>query len=434
MEFITICILSALVFYLGITQFLPTTLKPIGKFFLFCFLLVIYSIANIHLKQFSTIPLILGSELIIYFFSKKKMLNVIFSLISYIWYVFTNHLLTIPLSYLGFSISIISEHYAIIFLTCFLLVIMISSYLIKQLFLNQLFQEELIFSPQLQIILFTTAALSTCCIAFNLIYGSLLEYPSSVLTFNGIIFGFSFVIIISMLLFSIRIMQREHEIALKQKEQTDLTDYMNKIEHLYQEMRIFRHDYINILSTMNCYIETENISDLRLYFHEKILPTSKILTDNDILIGKLGNIKIIELKGLLYSKLICAINLSLHITLEIREPVLSLHMDIVDLSRTLGILLDNALEAASATDKKIFAVSIIHGKNMVSICIDNSSLPLPFPFSQIGTAGVTSKSGHSGIGLSEISKILEKHSNVLLSTSFQNGIFTQKLDIFNSTT
>lgn len=434
MELILICFLSALVFYLGMTQFLPAPLKQLGKFVLFFYLFCIYLFINTFLDmltgQFATIPLILGSELIIWIFSKKKLLNITFSLLSYIWYVFANHLLTIPLSYVGLSISIISQHYAVIFLTCFFFEIIITSHLIQRFFLNRLFQEELNFPPQLQAVLFAVAALSTCCIGFNIIYGSLLDYPSSVLTFNGILFGFSFFLMISMLLFAIKIMQKDHDIAMKQKEQTDLTDYMNKIENLYQEMRIFRHDYINILSTMNCYIENKNVEALKIYFQDKILPTSKMLTDNDILIGKLGNIKIVELKGLLYSKLISAINLSLHTTLEIREPILSLQMDIVDLSRVLGILLDNALEAASATDNKKFDIAIIQGKNVISICIDNSTLPLPFPFSQVGTAGITSKSGHSGIGLFQVTKILEKYPNVLLSTSCYNETFCQKLDIY----
>lgn len=433
MEFILICILSAITLYISLTQFLPNPLKWYSKIILSFYLFFIYFGPDKYWGQFITLPLIIGSELIIFFSTKKRLYSITFSLINYIWAAFINQLITIPLSYLGFSVSIISEHYAIIFLCCFLILITISSYLIKQFFLNRFFQEELLFPPQLQAVLFSVAVLSTCCIAFNIIYGSLLDYPSSVLTFNGILFGFSFFIMIFMLLFAIKIMQKDHEIAMKQKEQTDLTDYMNKIENLYQEMRVFRHDYINILSTMNCYIENENVEDLKTYFHDKILPTSKILTDNDILIGKLGNIKIIELKGLLYSKLISAINLCLNITLEIREPVFSLQMDIVDLSRILGILLDNALEAASSTDEKKLDIAIIHGKNMISIYIDNSTLPIPFSFSQIGTEGVTSKSGHSGIGLFEVTKILEAHSNVLLSTSCYNGIFSQKLDIINDT-
>lgn len=437
MNFILICFFSALVFYLGTTYFLPSPVKKSGKILLFLYLFCIYFLINtffdILTGQLAVIPLILGSEFIIYIFSDQKLLNITFSLLSYIWYVFANHIVTIPLSYLGISISIISEHYAMIFLCCFLFAIIISSHLIKRYFLNHIFQEELHFPPHLQTVLFVTVLLSTCCIVFNIIYGSLLDYPSSVLTFNGILFGFSFFTMISMLLFAMKIMQKDYEVAMKQKEQTDLTDYMTKIETLYQEMRIFRHDYINILSTMNCYIENENILELKNYFHEHILPTSKILTDNDLLIGKLGNIKVIEIKGLLYSKLITAINMSLNITLEIREPIDSLSMNIVDLSRVLGILLDNALEAASDTEQKKLSIAFIHGKNVISIFIDNSTLPLPFSFSQLGTEGVTAKSGHSGIGLFQVSKILENYPNVLLSTSCQNELFSQKLDIFDCT-
>jgi len=436
MNFIITAFLCAFMFYIATTQFLFHPLKQTGKYVLFIYILIIYlyfgSLFDRFIPQSTTIALILGCELIIAIYSDQKILNITFSLITYNWSVFLNHLLTIPLSYIGISISAIAQYYNIIFLCTFIALLLIGSFIIKRFFHRFFDRDSFCFPLQLQIPLLTETVLSTCCIAFNIIYGAVFNYPTAVLTYNGILFGLFSSVTTAILFFAIKIMQKDQQLAIKQKEQEALNNYMNKMENLCQEMRTFRHDYINILSTLNCYIEDGDLPELKTYFHNKILPTGQILTDNDILIGKLSNIKITALKGILYSKLICAMNLSLNISLEIRDPILTLSMDMLDLSRILGILLDNALEAASVTTEKKLDIAIIHLPGTISICIDNSTPPLSFPFSQIGVKGMTSKPGHSGIGLYQTTDMIENYSNVFLSTTLHDHTFSQKLDILDT--
>lgn len=44
------------------------------------------------------------------------------------------------------------------------------------------------------------------------------------------------------------------------------------MEKLYSEMNTFRHDYINILASLNGYIEQGDQTLLQVYFEDTILP------------------------------------------------------------------------------------------------------------------------------------------------------------------
>ena len=57
----------------------------------------------------------------------------------------------------------------------------------------------------------------------------------------------------------------EKKMELKQKrfEQRQMEQYMNKIQGLYLELKGFRHDFGNIITSLNLAIEEENIEDIK---------------------------------------------------------------------------------------------------------------------------------------------------------------------------
>ncbi|MFR3948966.1 MAG: GHKL domain-containing protein [Ruminococcus sp.] len=61
------------------------------------------------------------------------------------------------------------------------------------------------------------------------------------------------------------------------------------------------------------------------------------------------NIKITELKSILSSKLLYAIELNIDVSIEVTDEVISLPMNTLDLCRIAGIFLDNAIEATLET-------------------------------------------------------------------------------------
>ena len=196
-------------------------------------------------------------------------------------------------------------------------------------------------------------------------------------------------------------------------------------------MIIFKHDYINLLSTMQLLIDEDETDKLKNLFYTRILPSSQKLAGKDAIIGKLSNIKHLELKGILYSKILSAMNQDINITLEIQEEIHHISMEMLDLVTVIGIFMDNAIEAALVTEDKNLTVIIMDNEVSVTIIISNSAPDIDVNLDEIYYRDITYKENHSGLGLYSAITILNKYNNTIHSTTYKNHIFTQSLEICN---
>ena len=214
-----------------------------------------------------------------------------------------------------------------------------------------------------------------------------------------------------------------------------MQEYSKRMENFYREIRIFRHDFFNIICTMGSYIDEGNINDLKKYYTTKILKSGEILfNDNDFQLNKLQLIYDPAIKSLLYTKIITIINQQLHFNLELSKPLEKISSEIIDnlnLCRVLGILIDNAIEAATISDEKDFNLAIFSKNNSTIFILANSTTINPFTFTDFAKEGFTTKHNHDGLGLISVQKILQHFPSVFLSTECENNIFRQTLTIFN---
>ena len=77
---------------------------------------------------------------------------------------------------------------------------------------------------------------------------------------------------------------------------------------VYDNLRSFRHDYINVMSSLAAYIDEEKYEELETFFYEHILPMQKNLTQKNGALNNLLHIHLLELKSILYTKLLLAVN------------------------------------------------------------------------------------------------------------------------------
>ena len=180
---------------------------------------------------------------------------------------------------------------------------------------------------------------------------------------------------------------------------------------------------------MQSYIESENTEELKKYFKKNILNNTDILSDDGFYLGKLYQLEDIAVKSLLYTKLIAIINREINLELEITDPIPILPIESLTLCRVLGILLDNAIEAAAESSEKEIRISIVSTETAVIFIITNSTLPLSIPVSRLFQKGYSSKERHEGIGLSTVIELLDPVPYANLSTRCENTIFCQNLEI-----
>ncbi|WP_326512988.1 sensor histidine kinase [Clostridium intestinale] len=227
-------------------------------------------------------------------------------------------------------------------------------------------------------------------------------------------------------------MKKEIQYENRKIELENLKEYNSNLEAMYNDMRGFRHDYTNILTAMSGYIEEKNIEGLEEFFYKKIVPLNSEMNRKNNRIGLLQNIHITEIKGLIASKVIRAQELGIDVLVDIVEPVDKIDMDIIDLSRTIGILLDNAIEAAIECEKSWIKLTFIQKENFVLLVFINSCVERTPQIYRIFEKGFSTKGDNRGLGLYNLKEIVNKYHTISLDTKADKGEFTQVLQISNS--
>ncbi len=215
----------------------------------------------------------------------------------------------------------------------------------------------------------------------------------------------------------------------KQKAMQDLQDYTRNLEAMYNSLRSFKHDYVNILLSLSGYIEDGDMDRLKDFFESKIFPTKNLITGEDYKLNQLSNISVLEIKSLLSAKMIYAHESGIDITIDIPDKVESFLIDTVDLARILGIFLDNAIEATLETEQPQIGLNIIQNKTGVSIIISNRFRDNGIMLHTLKQKGFSTKIGHQGIGLENAQKIISSYDNVLLETTMKCDYFTQHIEL-----
>ena len=136
--------------------------------------------------------------------------------------------------------------------------------------------------------------------------------------------------------------------------------------------------------------------------------------------------------NVLASKYHKADSLGIKIHLEAFLDMNELHMKIYEFTRVLGILMDNAIEAASECENKSINVTFRKDsrKHMQLLIIENTYKNKDIDTDKIFEKGYSTKEGNTGLGLWEIRQILKKNNNLNLFTTKNDKFFTQKFEIF----
>ena len=255
------------------------------------------------------------------------------------------------------------------------------------------------------------------------------NYPDGVTQTNLILFGTYAVFTIGISLTIFKVFQKREEMEHQKKQYESLQEYTEQIETMYTNLRTFKHDYVNILVSLSGYFESKDYEGMEKYFNENILPTNQQLNRENYRLSQLSNIKEQALKGLLSSKLIYAHEIGIDVYIDIMDEIDRIHMNMIDLTRIMGIYLDNAIEAAQECEKKEIKLNIIKGEKSVTFIIVNTFVNQGDSLQQIEQYAYSTKGKNRGIGLHNVNQLVNKYENVFKETEMERGYFIQKLRI-----
>lgn len=198
---------------------------------------------------------------------------------------------------------------------------------------------------------------------------------------------------------------------------------------LYDNTRAFKHDFHNIIQAIGGYILTNDMDGLKKYYAQ-ISKDCKISNNLSKLNPELINNPAIY--NILADKYHLANSHNIDINLDVMVDLNNLNMNIYELTRILGILLDNAIEASKECNKKSINIAFKQDKYKQMLTIENTYSNKQICIDKIFEKDYTTKPHNTGLGLWEVRKILNRNSNLNLHTTKNNDYFSQQLEIYSA--
>ena len=207
----------------------------------------------------------------------------------------------------------------------------------------------------------------------------------------------------------------------------DMERYSRHIEELYKEVRSFRHDYTNLLTSLRLGIEEEDMEQIKEVYGSVLKDSSQKLQDNKYDLGRLVNIRDSALKSLLAGKFLKARDKKIIFNVEVPEEIQVEGMRLLDFLTIVSILCDNAIEASVEASQSHVSIAFLKNGAQEIFIIENSIKEEGIDISEIFSFGVSSKGEERGVGLYTVMKLVESYPNASLNTTCQDQVFRQVL-------
>jgi two-component system sensor histidine kinase AgrC len=209
--------------------------------------------------------------------------------------------------------------------------------------------------------------------------------------------------------------------------------YNKTLTILHDSIRGFKHDFHNIVQSIGGYADRGDLEGLRVYYRQLLQDcgrTNNLTALNPEVINNPAIYNVLATKYHKADEIGVQINLGIFINLNEIEK----HMKIYEFTRILGILLDNAIEAAAECENKIIHVSFRKEQNRrrLLVIIDNTYKNKDINVDKIYEKDFSTKSKetNSGLGLWEVRQILKKNNNLNLFTTKSEEFFSQQFEIY----
>nr|WP_242699822.1 GHKL domain-containing protein [Enterococcus sp. DIV1271a] len=407
---------TACIFF--VTSFLDTYLKSWYYVIMSIIGIVCYMALYFVINVFATIVLWIGLCMITFYFRRNIYTALFIPSVTFCLYIFSDYLINFSYSILHLDLSI--RLTVILGTSLFFLF----AYIFKTWLLEKCYKDLL------TIKISGVIATATILVYFSLLvmerFSNLRAYLMDAHELFVILYG----LLSTVLCFSFIFIKRtEYENKEQKRQMNYLIEYSEQAEKNYLEILKFKHDYKNILISLEEYIESEDLSGLKDYFRNSIKATGTIFDQEIFKMSSISNIKIREIKSVILSKLYMAHQEGIHVNISVPKVVEKIEMPTMVLVRMLGIILDNAIEASREIEQPEIEIAIVADhKDCTFMLINKCKSNLP-KLHDLKKPNFTTKPGNSGIGLANLDDLVKLNTNVFLDTKIQSDKFIQIITI-----
>ena len=229
--------------------------------------------------------------------------------------------------------------------------------------------------------------------------------------------------ILSIVIIFTHIMKNELKYNKIEDENKMMLNYVTKYEKIITDQGKRNHEFKNQLMVIRGYAQM-NSSKLIEYIDS--LTTDLNRGQSSFLISQLNKFPDGGIKGLLYHKLSSMEDYKIKYEIFVEKGVkTSLNKlkisDYVNITKILGVLLDNAIEASNMSDDKKIIVDVKKEKGNVNFKICNTYNG-KVDISKVGT-GYTTKGKNRGYGLRLVQDIISNKSYLSLDNAIENNYY-----------
>ena len=204
--------------------------------------------------------------------------------------------------------------------------------------------------------------------------------------------------------------------------------YSKHIESLYKEIKSFRHDYTNILVSLNESIKNRDIDGIESIYNSVLLDSDKTFYNTHYDIANLVNLDNLAMKSIISAKMFEAQSKQIRLSIEIEKVIKAPSgIDLIELLKILAIFLDNAIEASLESSSPEISFVYFQEENRKIMIIENSTKQEKINTKVIFNYGYSTKGSSRGVGLANVYEIISTYSRVYLKTYSNQYKFRQEL-------
>lgn len=296
--------------------------------------------------------------------------------------------------------------------------------LIKYFKININVFENLPKKSKVLLVVSTLLILVVLCIQFVLLIFYSSSMPAIVSIINILVLIIYFTISIASIINISKLEATKRDLESAQR-------HIHSLTILHDTVRSFKHDFDNIVNSIGGYVVNEDIEGLKKYYNqllEECNRTNNLAALSPSVINHPAIYYILATKYYEADKE--NVQIRLKVFLDLNE--IETRMKIYDFTRILGILLDNAIDAAKECEKKLIKVTFRKevSNEMITVIIQNTYNNKDVNTEEIYQKGVSTKENHTGLGLWKVRQILMHNNNLNLYTTKDKEFFTQQFEIY----
>ncbi len=250
---------------------------------------------------------------------------------------------------------------------------------------------------------------------------------------NNNIFSYLIIIATLMLILFYLFKQKIDGDTLKNR-YDELLEIMKTYEDDVEEQRTIFHETKNELMIVRCKIDDKEDSQSIMQYIDSILDEKNKKKTSMIKYAKFKYLPSNGLKGFFYYKFMEAEKQNIKVSVNISKNIENSFLgeletnDFKQLTRIIGVYLDNAIEASYLSDDKKLGIEVYLIKDNISIIISNT-FNNNIESEKLGNIKFSTKGKNRGHGLLLVKNILNNSSIFESKNEINDNIFIQKLTI-----